>query len=493
VVPDHKHLEEVLGQKARLLDLSSDAILVRDALDRITFWNEGATEIYGFSQEEAVGRVSHDLFRTEFPEPLAGIQEKLLRDGRWAGELRHTCASGKKITVSTLWVAERDASGTVTSVLESNRDITEMKQAQEAQSRLAAIIESSDDAIVSKNLDGVITSWNEAAERIFGYTAEEAVGRHIGLIIPSDRQEEENDILARLRRGERIDHFETVRQRKDGRKLDVSVTISPVKDGHGRIVGASKVARDITDRKRVELILKEAEFSGRLLQLQDEERRRVARELHDGAGQMLAALSMNTRVVAKEKAALSPRGARCIDENLSLVEQAISEIRTISYLLHPPLLDEVGLRSALEEYVHGFGERSNVRVNLDLPSELDRLPRDVELSLFRVVQECLTNIHRHSGSATADVRLVREPREIHLEVSDKGCGMKSEVRENFLAGKSTGVGLRGMRERVKQIGGTLRIDSNGNGTSVFVVIPVREGSADIESGPTSVRQTSAAE
>jgi PAS domain S-box-containing protein len=494
VVPDHKTIEEVLAQRAGLLDLSSDAILVRDASDRISFWNEGATEIYGFSREEAIGRVSHDLLRTEFPEPLAAIQEKLLRDGRWAGELRHTCASGKKITVSTRWVAERGTSGNVTSVLESNRDITEMKGAQEAQNRLAAIIESSDDAIVSKNLDGIINSWNKAAERIFGYTSEEAVGRHIGLIIPPDRQEEENDILARLRRGERIDHFETVRQRKDGSNLDVSVTISPVKNAHGRIVGASKVARDITDRKRMEQILKEAEFSGRLLQLQDEERRRVARELHDGAGQMLAALSMNTHAVAKEKAALSPRGARCVEENLSLIEQTISEIRTISHLLHPPLLDEVGLRSALEEYVHGFGERSNVRVNLGLPSELQRLPRDVELSLFRVVQECLTNIHRHSGSATAQVRLSRVPGKIRMEVSDEGCGMRPGVRESFLAEKSTGVGLRGMRERVKQIGGTLQIESDGSGTSVFVVIPVREaGDADIESGPASVRQTSTAE
>jgi PAS domain S-box-containing protein len=494
VVPDHKTIEEVLAQRAGLLDLSSDAILVRDASDRISFWNEGATEIYGFSREQAIGRVSHDLLRTEFPEPLAAIQEKLLRDGRWAGELRHTCASGKKITVSTRWVAERGASGNVTSVLESNRDITEMKGAQEVQNRLAAIIESSDDAIVSKNLDGIINSWNKAAERIFGYTSEEAVGRHIGLIIPPDRQEEENDILARLRRGERIDHFETVRQRKDGGKLDVSVTISPVKDAHGRIVGASKVARDITDRKRLEQILKEAEFSGRLLQLQDEERRRVARELHDGAGHMLAALSMNTHAVAKEKAALSPRGARCVEENLSLIEQTISEIRTISHLLHPPLLDEVGLRSALEEYVHGFGERSNVHVNLDLPSDVQRLPRDVELSLFRVVQECLTNIHRHSGSATAQVRLSRAPGKIRMEVSDAGCGMRPGVRESFLAGKSTGVGLRGMRERVKQIGGTLQIESDGSGTSVFVVIPVREGGdAGIESGPASIRQTSAAE
>lgn len=485
----HKSGEEASEQKAPLLgllDLSSDAILARDDSDRITFWNDGATEIYGFRREEAIGRVSHVLLQTEFPEPLQSIKEKLVRDGRWAGELRHRCANGSSVTVSSRWVAERDEYGNVIAILESNRDVSEMRRAYEAQSRLAAIIESSDDAIVSKNLDGIITSWNKGAERIFGFGASEAVGQHIVLIIPTDRIEEESDILARLRRGERIDHFETVRRRKDGTLLDVSVTISPVRNAEGRIIGASKVARDITDRKRMESILRETELSGRLLQLQDEERRRVARELHDGAGQLLAALSMNTDVVANEKMVLSPRAMRCIEENLNLIDQAISEIRTISHLLHPPLLDEVGLRSALSEYVQGFGERSKISVSLELPTDLDGLSRDLELSLFRVVQECLTNIHRHSGSPTACVRLSHTPAGIQLEVSDQGCGIKAEIQKSFFAGKSTGVGLRGMRERVRQIGGTLQIESNGSGTSVIVALPVR--AKDTEGETSSLAQ-----
>ena len=480
MVRAHNRAVGALAQKARLLDLSCDAILARDASDRITFWNEGAAEMYGFSQKEAIGRVSHDLLRTEFPEPLQCIKEKLDRDGRWSGELRHRCANGSSITVSTRWVAGRDTQGKITSVLESNRDISDMKRAQETQNRLAAIVESSDDAIVSKNLDGVITSWNKAAERIFGFSAEEAVGKHIALIIPADRMEEETDILTRLRRGERIDHFETVRRRKDHTLLDVSVTISPVRDAEGRVIGASKVARDITQRKQMERILREAELSGRLLQLQDEERRRVARELHDGTGQLLAALSMNTHVLADEEKSLSPRAQRCIEENLDLIDQAISQTRTISHLLHPPLLDEVGLTSALSEYVQGFGERSKISVSLELPKDLERQPREVELTLFRIVQECLTNIHRHSGSHTARVRVSCMPGEIQVEVSDQGCGIKAEIQENFLAGRSTGVGLRGMRERVRQIGGSLQIQSNGNGTSVLVVLPVRATDGESE-------------
>jgi PAS domain S-box-containing protein len=374
--------------------------------------------------------------------------------------------------VSTRWVAEREASGNITSILESNRDITEIKRAEEAQSRLAAIVESSDDAIVSKNLDGIITSWNRAAEQMFGYTTKEAIGRHITLVVPPDRLNEETDILARLQRGERVDHFETVRRRKNGTLFEVSVTISPVKDAQGRVTGASKVARDITERKRLERVLQQAELSGRLLQLQDEERRRVARELHDSVGQLLAALSMNISPLAAEMSQLSPESARRVEESISLVDQAMTEVRTLSHLLHPPFLDEVGLKSALSEYVHGFGQRSKIRVGLDLPDDLERLPRELELTLFRIVQECLTNIHRHSGSPNARVRLSHLQREIQLEVSDEGHGMSDEIQENFLTGKSSGVGLRGMRERVRQLSGQMNIKTSGGGTTVIVTLPI---------------------
>ena len=466
--------EQELKEKARLLDLSNDAILVRDSADRITFWSQGAVEMYGYSREEALGRVSHDLFNTKFPELIELINQKLLRDQRWAGELLHTRRDGAKIMVSTRWSVDRDTQGNIASILETNRDITEQKQAEQAQYRLAAIVESSDDAIVSKNLNGIITSWNAGAEHIFGFTAGEAIGQSITIIIPPELRDEEREILRRLRSGERVEHFETIRQTKHGMRRHVSLTISPVRDAQGRIVGASKIARDITDRKQIELVLKEAELSGRLLQLQDEERRRVARELHDGVGQLLAALGMNVAAIAQEKAKLSAAAARCVDENGALVEQALTEIRTLSHLLHPPFLDEVGLVSALEEYVDGFGKRSNLCVTLDLPAKMRRLPREYEICLFRIVQECLTNIHRHSGSATAQIRLSRIPGEIHLDVADQGRGIDPETQVKFFAGKGTGVGLQGMRERVRKLGGALQIQSNGNGTSVLVILPLQD-------------------
>ena len=292
------------------------------------------------------------------------------------------------------------------------------------------------------------------------------------LIIPADRRDEETVILERLRRGERIDHFETVRMRKDGALLNISITISPVKDDLGHVVGASKVARDITDRKEAEESRKKAEFAAKLLQAQDAERRRIGRELHDGLGQLVIAIKMNAAQVYKEKYKLSPSAARCVTENFELIGQAIAEVRTVSYLLHPPMLEEIGLLSALAWYADGFAQRSKVNVTLELASDLGRLPQDYELSLFRVAQECLTNVHRHSGSSTAAIKLVRTSGEITLEVTDAGKGIDKHLQSKIASGASIGVGFRGMQERVKLMGGRLAVQSSDHGTSVAVTLPI---------------------
>jgi PAS domain S-box-containing protein len=341
-----------------------------------------------------------------------------------------------------------------------------------ASKQLAAIVESSDDAIISKSLEGVISSWNHSAERLFGYTSEEAIGQNITLIIPLDRHDEEPKILERIRRGERVDHFETVRRHKDGKLLDISLTISPIKDDSGRVIGASKVARDITDRKEAEQARQDTEFSKKLLQIQDAERRRIGRELHDGVGQLVIGIKMNASRVFREREKLSPSASGCITENMGLIEQALDEIRTVSYLLHPPMLEEMGLLSAMEWYADGFAQRSGVKVALELASDLGRMPQDYELSLFRVAQECLTNVHRHSGSSTATVKLARTPKEIKLEVKDDGKGMDEHLQSKIASRATLGVGFRGMQERVKLIGGRMVVRSNNHGTSVAVTLPI---------------------
>jgi PAS domain S-box-containing protein len=336
---------------------------------------------------------------------------------------------------------------------------------------LAALVESSDDAIISKDLDGVIRTWNTGAQHLFGFTPEEAVEQPITIIVPPELRAEENQILGRLRDGERIDHLETNRLTKNGSRVRVSLIISPVKDSRGRIIGASMIARDISERQRAEQVLKGAELSRRLLQVQDQERRRIARELHDGLGQLLAAIGMNVGQVMKEKDKLNPATARCVEENSHLVEQALTEIRTLSHLLHPPMLDELGLASALKSYTQGFAERSKISVDLELISDLGQLPKDHELCLFRIAQECLTNVHRHSGSSTAMVRLARTFNGIELEIKDEGCGLDKHLQAKLASGENVGVGFRGMQERVTQIGGSLTVQSNSHGTSVLVALP----------------------
>ena len=244
------------------------------------------------------------------------------------------------------------------------------------------------------------------------------------------------------------------------------VTITPIRDGEGRVVKLLSSSRDVTERKRSEEAIKKAhenleqqvrertseleeqiaernraeanlrELTGRLLRLRDDEQRRLARELHDSVGQMLAAISMNSAVVAAE-AGLSPLARRAVKQNNELIGQISSEIRTISHLLHPPLLDEVGLASGVRWYLEQFAERSNMKVDLELAEDFGRLPSELETALFRLVQEALTNVHRHSESPTARVRVIRSSHEVTLEVSDEGKGIpKDKIREIEMGGAS---------------------------------------------------------
>ena len=378
---------------------------------------------------------------------------------------------------------------------------------------LAAIVASSDDAIISKNLDGIITTWNKSAERIFGYTAEEAVGQHITLIIPHDRRDEETEILARLRRGQQVDHFHTVRRRKDGSTLDISATISPLRDSSGTVIGASKVARDISKQKRAEEASRESEekyrqlaeildtevrartkeleernrevlrqsdqlreLSWRLLRTQEEERRHIARELHDSAGQTLTVLGLSLAQLVENAGRSTPALAAEAQLIQETVQQLHRELRTASYLLHPPLLDETGLYSALSWYVQGLIERSGLDVSLDIPQRFGRLPQDMELAVFRLVQECLTNVHRHSGSKTASIRVAREGDLLTVTVEDQGKGM-TPAKLAEIQSQGSGVGIRGMRERLLQFRGAMNVESDSSGTRVVITIPIPKGAS----------------
>lgn len=213
------------------------------------------------------------------------------------------------------------------------------------------------------------------------------------------------------------------------------------------------------------------ELSARLMQLQDDERRRIARELHDSVGQTLAALGMNLSLVRSDVERLA-RTAAALNDSENLVRDMSSEVRTISHLLHPPLLDEAGLSSAIRWYTDGFAQRSKIKVDLHLPEDMERFPSEMETAIFRVVQECLTNIHRHSGSSVAKIQVRQRQDHVIVEIADRGKGIPLEKQEEMASSGTPGVGLRGMRERLRQLGGTLEISSTGSGTVVVVQIPV---------------------
>jgi PAS domain S-box-containing protein len=221
---------------------------------------------------------------------------------------------------------------------------------------------------------------------------------------------------------------------------------------------------DLTGQKQ------QAELTANIQRMQDEERRRIARELHDSVGQLLAAISMNIASITDGSDKLSSRVAKLISDNASLVNQITDEIRTISHLLHPPLLDEVGLPSAIRWYADGFSQRSNIQTTLDIPQQFQRLSPEMEIAIFRVVQECLTNIHRHSGSPSCSIKIVQDADRLRIEVKDSGRGIPKSKLLTLVS--SGGVGLRGMQERIRQLGGTLEIKSSPNGSVIAATLPV---------------------
>ena len=223
------------------------------------------------------------------------------------------------------------------------------------------------------------------------------------------------------------------------------------------------------------------ELSGHLQQLRDEERRQIARELHDSVGQMLAAISMNIARVQSQAERLDPEAARAASENAAIVEQIGKEIRTISHLLHPPLLDVAGLASAVRWYVDGFSERSSIKVDTQIPPEFPRLSDEMEIAIFRLVQECLTNIHRHSGSEAATIAIREEGPTIVVEVKDAGKGIPLD-KQIAMRSDRAGVGVRGMRERLRHFGGNLDIQSDSRGTTVTARLPLPITSSTLEQG-----------
>jgi len=317
-------------------------------------------------------------------------------------------------------------------------------------------------------------------ESALGFSQEEWLGdpvRWYGQIHPGDQQRWNVDAAEMFRTGNPLKSAYRVLARS-GKAVWFQCEVKMVRRPDGRPWFLHGVGFDITELKKAEEALREQagalqNLSSRLLRSQDEERRRIARELHDSLGQYLAALKMNFHQLSRDP--IDPAGKAALrSECDEILERCISETRTLSYLLHPPMLDELGFVAAARWYVEGFASRSGIKVRLDLPPEAKkRLPHVFEAVLFRALQESLTNIHRHSGSSVAEVRLRMDGVEACLEIRDYGHGMPSEILELFQkTGGQAGIGLSGMRERVLEVRGGLEISSDSHGTLVSITVPV---------------------
>jgi PAS domain S-box-containing protein len=366
------------------------------------------------------------------------------------------------------------------------------------EAELAELLENAPEGVQQTDPDQRIVWANNALLKLFGYSPEELIGHHLSEFFVQENTLDE--YWGKLMRREEVIDFPAEFRCKDGSIKDVLIHSNGLwKDG--QFVRTRSFIRDVTERNEMIQALKLAheelemrvigrtaeleqknlqileqakilemknrnlcELSARLLQVQDDERRRIARDLHDGTGQMLALLSMTLSGLGKEASKLA--------ENVEIVKEVSAELRTLSYLLHPPLLDETGLESALRWYVDGFGKRSGIEVALDLPDDLGRLSRELETALYRIVQECLTNIHRHSESLTATIRLSQLPGQIALEIKDEGRGIPQEKLSKIASTGLPGVGLRGMRERIMDFHGELEITSRAKGTDIKIIIPL---------------------
>ena len=326
----------------------------------------------------------------------------------------------------------------------------------------AKLLDQANDAIFARTAADKISYWNEGAERLYGWASGEVLGRSTHEILHTEFPLPLSEIM-------HADRWEgELRQtKKDGSQITVASRWTTLRDHSGKTVGWLEINTDITARKRAEESARS--LSGRILTLQDDERRRIARGLHDSLGQYLTALKMSLDVFQTS----GGNKAKVASECSEIVDKCLSETRTISHLLHPPLLDEAGFGSAARWYVDGFSRRSGIKVNLNLPLKLDRMHRDVEVALFRAVQEALTNIHRHSGGSMVDVHLSVDAKHLRLEIKDDGRGMPRKRLRSLIEGAAdAGVGLAGMRERMRELGGSLEIRSDRAGTTLVISIPV---------------------
>jgi PAS domain S-box-containing protein len=498
-------------QRSRLLveSLPDFAIFMLDPQGRVSSWSTSATRIKGYRGPEIIGK-HFSCFYPQGDLKADRPRRQLEIASRWGSfedEGWRLRKDGSSFWAKVVITSVKDGAGRLLGFVEVARDFTAVMQAQESlqktrdllgkelrehrqiESKFRALLDAATaDALVVADHEGRIALANEQVEKLFGYQRQELVGHEIEMLMPERfrhvcREYRTSLVDGPLGRttGSRAELYGL---RKDGREFPAEISLKALETDQGMWITGS--IRDITEQKNREAALRG--LSGQLLRVQEEERRRVARELHDSAGQYLSVLLMGLNSL-KSKMSGDPQGATLtLAECLRLAEESTKEVRTASYLLYPPLLEELGLKSAIPSYVEGFAKRSGIRAACEVVPNLRRLPSEAEVAIFRVLQESLTNVHRHSGSRTTHVGVTMDDRMVVLTVKDEGRGIPAELLDQFqneLAG-TMGVGLRGMKERMRQLGGKLEVASTPKGTVVTASVPYPSSHSAISYGDSVV-------
>ena len=462
-------------------------------------WDSRCKSLFGCYDDGSAATTYETFMSYIYPEDLAYTQEALnqvihghgsydvIHRVVWADGTVHwvrcvgnlTTQSGNKevagVTIDLSWFKQEseERHRNETLLRRSNEELVGRVKQQSLQIRessmtlmmQAQLLDLAHDAIFVCGLNQRVTYWNLGAERLYGWSSAEAMGQVVHELLHTEFPLPVAEIL-------RLDHWEGELQhtKRDGSKISVASRWTTLRDEQSQLIAWLQINSDITARKRAEQAA--GQLSSRILKLQDEERRKIARELHDSLGQIMTSLKINLDVMQAEAGGSNQCDQR-IPECIRMVEQALDETRTLSHLLHPPLLDEAGFASAARWYVEGFAKRSGLQVDIDIPDNLPRLRSNLELCLFRILQECLTNVHRHAACTGVKVTLQSTEDALTLSVVDNGKGISADrLRELRLTRAGLGIGLAGMRERLAELGGELLFDSDRSGTMVTAIIPI---------------------
>lgn len=486
-ITEIKKAQETQRTLAAIVESSSDAIVGRDLKGNVTSWNTGAEKVFGFGAREAIGKPITLIIPSDKLEEFRQLEQQVLHgDSVTNVDTERVRKDGQRISVSKTMSPVCDEKGEISGISVIYRDISDKKRAEVEIARLAAIVKFSNDAIVSKTLTGIVTSWNEAAAEMFGYTAHEIVGKSIRLVIPEDRLPEEDMILGSIARGESIRHYETVRRRKDGKLIDVSVSVSPIKNGGGKIIGAAKIARDITLQKKTEAALREA------LRVRDEFLSIASHELKTPLTSLnLQAQIRRRRLQVGDEAAFSleklqkqfesderqiSRIARLVDDMLDITRINTGKLAIVP---EPVILDELvrDVAERFREQLRQIGSTLELDIRSPVHGHWDRF------RIEQVVANLINNAIKYGAGKPILVRVESDDRQATLTFQDEGIGIAKEdqgrIFERFERAVSLnevtglGLGLYIVKEILEAHGGSIRVESElGKGSRFIVTLPL---------------------